>query len=438
MRGRRLLAASLLGLLVLPTACRRKLQVEALHPRRGPIQESFTEPARTRLAKTYLVTMPVEGRVGRIDLEPGDKVTRGQTLADFDLVPLEAAVEEARAAVQELQAEIAVKEDNRLEETAAIEAKAMVTAADEAIRAADEEVAAEKARADHAARSLERKRLLAQRNVIAEEELDAAELLAATSLTELRKQQFYRAALKAFRVAVNLGPKAIEQYVARKALERQVLVHRLAQAHARLAAAEHRLKLARVVSPIGGVVLERHEQGDRPLPAGQALLLLGNLDQLEAVADVLTGDALRLHPGTLVEFKPALGRAPFPGKVKRIEPQGFTKLSSLGVEQQRVRVVVALERRPENLGVGYRLQARFLTAARDAALLVPRFSVLQAPDRTYYVLKIVEGRLARQKVELGLRTDLTLEVGSGLTERDTIVAKPDTTMEPGAPVELGP
>ncbi len=425
-----------LALVAAVSACRRRLQVEAVHPRRGPIQESFTEPARTRLAKTYLVAMPVEGRIGRIDLEPGDKVPKGQVLAEFDLVPLKAAVEEARAAVAELEAEIAVKEDNRLEETASVEARAMVKATDEAIKAADEEVAAEKARADHAARSLERKKLLAQRNVIAEEELDQAQLMAATALTELRKQEFYRAALKAFRVAVNLGPKAIEQYVGRKKLEREVLVHRLAQARARLAAAEHRLGLAKVVSPIDGVVLERYEQGDRPLPAGQRLLLLGNLRELEVVAEVLTEDALRLRPGTAVELTPAFGRESLAGRVERIEPAGFTKLSSLGVEQQRVRVIVGFERRPENLGVGYRLRARFLTASKDDALVVPRFSVLQAPDRSHCVLKIVGGRLVRQKVELGLRTDLSLEVAAGLTEGDLIVAKPDTTMEPGTAVEV--
>ena len=408
------------GVLAVLSGCTGGNEVETVRPRRGEIRESFVEPARTRLATTYRITMPVEGRIGRIDLEPGDVVKAGQKLATIDHVPLEAAVAEARAAVEELNAEITVKDDNRLEETGGIEAKAMVDATDEAIKAADEEVLAEKARADHAKKSLERKKLLAKRNVIAEEELDEAELLTATSLTELKKQQFYRAAMKAFRIAVNLGPRAIDQYLGKKSLERKMLVHRLEQAKARLARAEHELGLARVTSPIDGVVLERHEQGACPLPAGRLLLLLGNLDQLEVVADVLTQDALRLRKDSRVDLHPATGLDAIPGAVTRIEPAGFTKLSSLGVEQQRVRVHVALRGGHDALGVGYRLEAR---------------SVLQAPDQSVYVLKIVDGRLARQAVTLGLRSDLELEITDGLAEDDAIVARPDTAMKEGTRVK---
>ena len=268
--------------------CRDGVEVELAQPRKGKIRESFREPARTRLAKTYPVTMPVDGRVARVDLEPGDPVTKGQRLVTIDLMPFEQAVAEAEAAVNELEAEIVVKEDNRLEKIAAEDADAAVKAAQEALKAADEEVAAEKARADRAARELKRKTPLAAQKVIAEDEFDDAKLRAETSLIELRRQQFNRAALKAIVVAVNLYPRGVKQWISKKGLEKGVLVHKLAQAKARLALARHRLRLAHVPSPIDGVVLERHEQGDRPLTAGTDLLLLGNLDQLEVVADVLT------------------------------------------------------------------------------------------------------------------------------------------------------
>ena len=410
--------------------------VEAVRPRRGEIRESFAEPARTRLATTYPVTLPVAGRIARIALEPGDAVKAGQALAAFDLVPFQTAVAEAQAAVDELNAEMAVKDDNRLEETALVETEALVKATDEALKASDEEVAAEKARADNAARTLARKKVLATKSVIAQEELDNAELLAVTSVTDLRKEEFYRAALKAFSIAVNLGPRAIREYLGRKTLERKVLVERLAQAKARLAAAQHELALAQVKSPIDGVVLERYEQGDSALPAGQRLLLLGNLGELEVVADVLTQDALRLAPGSQVSLRPAAGRQELPGKVTRIDPAGFTKLSSLGVEQQRVNVIVGFAEKPKGLGVGYRVQATFLTGSKADALIVPRFAVLQAPDGAYYVFKIADGRLVRQSVKLGLRSDLELEVTEGLSESDLVVARPDATMKAGERVEI--
>lgn len=429
-----------MGILVLLAlaglGCDRGAEVEVVEPRRGTIRESFKEPARTRLATTYPITMPVDARIGRVSLEPGDPVEKGRRLVEIDLVPFRQAVAEAEAAVGELRAEITVKEDNRLEKIAAEDARQAVKAAEEALKAADEEVAAEKARADRAAKELARKQKLFDQGVTPEDQLDDVRLLAETALIELRRQQFYRAALKAMVVAVDLYPRAVDQWIAKKDLEKSVVVHKLEQAKARLALAQHRLRLAEVLSPIDGVVLERHELGDRPLTAGAPLLLLGNLDDLEVVADVLTQDALRLQPGSEVTLEPASSVEPIAGTVKRIEPAGFTKLSSLGVEQQRVNVIVAFAGQHDDLGVGYRVQARFFTGSKDDALIVPRFSVLQDPDRNFYVFKFADGRLVRQGVTIGLRSDLELEITDGLAPSDRIVARPEATMEDGMAVQV--
>jgi HlyD family secretion protein len=426
-RSRRLRAAVALGALAL-CGCGAPKEVEVAAPRIGAIRESFSEPARTRLARTHRIAMPVAGRIGRIDLEPGDAVQAGQTLAEFDLTPFEQAVAEARAAVGQFEAQVAVKDDNRLENTALIEANAVIEAGADSLRAADQQVDAETARSDRASKELTRNEKLADEKTIAQTELDDARLLAETSLIELRKQQFYRSALNAMYVAMNLGPRYIEEWLGRKKLERVGLVEQLAQARARLALAEHNSSLAHLQSPIDGVVLERYEQGDSPLPAGQSLLLLGNLDELEVIVDVLTQDALRLSPGSEVQLQPATRFQAFPGQVKRIEPAGFTKLSSLGVEQQRVNVIVSLDERPEGLGVGYRLQAQFFTGSNAEALIVPRFSVLQAPDQSFYVFTVRDGKLKRRPVRLGLRSDLELEIVEGLKAEETIVASPEATM----------
>jgi len=405
-RGRTARGLGLAALLLWAAGCGGSPEVEAIRPHVGEIVESFTEPARTRLAKTYRVAMPVAGRLERVDLEPGDKVTAGQELVVFDRLPLEKAVEEAKASVAELGARITVKDDNRLEKTALVETNATVRAADEALKAADAQIEAEKIHADHAAKEFRRMETLAREQAISESTLDQARVDADTALIELRRQEFYRAALNALVVAVKLGPRYVEQYLERKKLERIITVSQLAQARARLARAEHELALARVRSPIDGVVLERFEQGDRTVPAGQPLLLVGNLDALEVIADVMTQSALRLRPAGRVVLESAVGRRPIDGTVARIEPAGFTKLSSLGVEQQRVNVIVSLAAKPEGLGVGYRLQARFLTGSKSDALVVPRFSVLQSADQSFYVMKIEAERLKKRTVRIGLRSDL--------------------------------
>lgn len=409
-------------------------EVSVITPERGLIEESFTEPAQTRLANVYPITMPVDGRVARIDFEPGDIVTKGQPLAVFDLTPFEQAVAEAQASVAELKARIAVKTDNSLEDIALEQAVKSVEAMGDTLKAAAAQIEAEQARVDRAAKELARKEKLVSDGGVTQSQLDDAQLEADTSLIELRKQQLRHAAYTTLHVITNLGPRAVRQYMSREKLELKTLSYQLAQAEARLALAEHRLSLASIVSPIDGVILERDEQGDDTLTAGMRLLLLGDLGEMEVVADVLTQDALRLRPGSEVILDPGVVE-PVAGKVKRIEPLAFTKLSSLGVEQQRVNVIVSLEGSRDGLEVGYRVQARFLTGRREDALVVPRFSVLQDVDQTYYVFKVVSGVLSKAPVELGLRGDMTLEVTSGLSDKDTIIATPDATMKDGEKVK---
>lgn len=411
-------------------------EVKVISPVKGAIDESFTEPARTRLEKTYPITMPVSGRIFRIELEPGDPVEKGGILVEYDGAPLEKAVEEAEAVVCSLEAEIGVKDDNSIENTARIEALAAIQAAEEALKAADEQVAAEKARANRAEKEFHRMTALKKQQAIPQSQMDDTILQAETSNIEWKRQKFYRAALKAIMVAIRLGPRYIDTYLGRKTLERKVLVHKLEEAKAVLARAEHDLRLASVVSPIDGVVLKRMQQGDSTLPAGQELLLLGDLRDMEVVADVMTQDALKLRDGGKVSLHPAMGRKDIPGRVKRIEPAGFTKLSSLGVEQQRVNVIVSFTGDHSGLGVGYRLQARFFTGSKSNALKVPRYSVMQAPDRSFYVLKVLDGKLKKQPVQIGLRSDLELEIIQGLTEKDVIVARPDADLKEGAKVEI--
>ncbi|MFH0965558.1 MAG: HlyD family efflux transporter periplasmic adaptor subunit [Planctomycetota bacterium] len=411
--------------------CGRGAEVRTVTARRGEIRETFTELARTRLARTFVVRMPIDGRIARFKLSPGDRVQAGDELVAFDREPLERALEEAQRAAQELEAQITLKEDNRLESIAMEEANAAVAAAEEALKASDAQVEAEAARHEHAHKEQERSTVLYQAGKVSQSEQEEKALTAETALIELRQQEFVRAALRALIVAVKLYPKAVAEYVKRKTLERQVIVEQLFQARARLAGAEYQLRLAEVRAPISGVVLEKLEQGDGPVAAGTPLVVLGDLSELEAESEVLTQDAMLLAPGSKVELRAGRGDGRIGGTVKRIEPAGFTKLSSLGVEQQRVRVIIAPADGQGGLGVGYHLEATFITRSKQDALIVPRYSVLQSEDGTYYVLRVVDGRLARQPVELGLKGDLELEVAEGLAERDVIVANPDTTMGEG-------
>jgi len=136
--------------------CKGAKELELTNPRKADIQESFSEPAKTRLVKTWRITMPIGGRIRRIELEPGDKISKGQKIVDFDLVPFEQSLTEASAAVKELESQVTINEYNKLEKTALKETHAAIDATKEALKAADAQIDAEKARSDRATKELDR------------------------------------------------------------------------------------------------------------------------------------------------------------------------------------------------------------------------------------------------------------------------------------------
>lgn len=428
--------ALVLLLLVAGVAGCSSKEVDTAVPSKGSIEESFSEPGRTRLESTYLITMPVGGLIERIELEPGDAVTKGETLVRYDEVPFVETVAEAAEAVAQIEAAIAVKADNSIEETLLLEATEWIKATAELLKAADEEVAAEKARNERASKELARMENLAAENAISESALDDVRLEADTALISLKKEMFNRAAVNIMATIVGLGPRVINEYMDLERLQANELGHQLAQARSRLALARRELELTRVESPIDGVVLQRFEQGAQALAVGAQLLLIGSLDELEVEVDILTVDAMKLATGQDVRLQAALDSGVMGGKVRKVEPAGFTKLSSLGVEQQRVKAIISIDEKPQNLGVGYRVMATFVTGAKDDALKLPRASVLQAVDRSHYVFKVENGRLAKTPVTVGMKSDLELEITGGLAEGDTVVSRPDTTLEDGMKVKV--
>ena len=410
-------------------------EIEVISPTRGEIRESFREPSKTRLENTWKIAMQVAGRIGRIDSEPGDRVTKGQVLAEFDLVDFNNAIRDAEANIERLRAALRVLDDNTLELTSLSEAEAVAQSAEESVRGAGARVKAAQARVDYTQKEFVRLTNPAAAGTVSEAALNAARYEADTAVEDLSRAssdlESQRATLKANRLA----PRRIRETIERKKLKREENLAQLAGAQALLERVRHELELARVISPIDGIVLERYERGERPLPLGQELLLLGNPGEIELEAEVMTEDALKLAPGGKVLLESLIGSLKLKGHVKRIEPQGFPKLSSLGVEQQRVLVIVEIEDPPENLRVGFRLHARFFTGYKTDAIILPRFAVLQAPDQTYYVYAVEDGRLTRREVKLGLRSDLEIEIAEGLDVDSLVVTNPDSTMSEGTAVK---
>lgn len=409
----------------------------------GCVREFIDEEARTRLPRTYLITMPLTGRIEAIDLEEGSVVKEGQVVARLVPRDLQLAVDQARAAVERLEASIRETADVSVEETAYQQALQFIKSTAASVQAALERTVAGKAKLEYALRDLDRVRRLAAGGARTQDDLERAELAAVQSDVDYKQDRLIHAAMLAVAAATDLTPQMVRQYIDRKKLTLAVLEKQKAEAEARLQQVLLEQQRGTMVSPVDGVVLQRMISDERYLAAGTPLLEIGRLEDLEVEADVLSLDVVAAKVGDRAEiYGSAVGRTAATGFVARIYPAGFTKISSLGVEQQRVKVIIRFAQddlkrllTEQRLGVGYRVRVRIFTAEKEKALLVPRSALFRAADNTWQLFVVRRGRAKLLDVKVGLLNDEAAEITEGLEPGEIVILAPDTSLEDGTLVE---
>lgn len=407
-----------------------------------PISETVDEQGVTRLPLTYLVTMPQTGRIEAITLREDMPVRAGEVVARIVPKDLQLDIDLARASVERLDASIRENNDTTVEETALKQAEQFANSMQSSVLAAEARVDAGKAKLDYAQKNLARVESLRETMAQTQAELDSAILLNAESDVEYRQDKLVHSAMEAIRLATDLMPTMVRQYIERKQLTEDVLLKQKAEAAVQLQRVELDQQRGTMVSPIDGVVLKRYVENERYLTAGTSLLELGRLEELEVEADLLSLDVVDVKEGDRVEiYGPAVGETPARGQVERIYPAGFTKISSLGVEQQRVKIIIRIDdedrRRlieERHVGVGYRVRARIFTQSKDAATTIPRAALFRGDDGQWQVFA-VEGRQAIiRDVEVGLMNDQRAEIVSGLDASARVIVAPENTLTDGARV----
>ena len=390
LRNRKVLAVlAFVALLLVMALWPATVPVDLAPVERGPLLVTVEEEGETRVRDRFLVSAPVAGQVLRIALEPGDPVREDHTvLATF--LPAAPVLLDARTRA---------------------EAEAAVAAA----RATLGGTSAEQKRAEAAlvlARSeLERHRELFEEKIVSQQTLDAAETEA-------------RAAEEAFRAA-EFSMASAE--------------HQLEMAQARLLQAAGGAGAGQPIeiqSPIDGVVFKRYRWSEAVVPAGEPLLELGDPQQLEIVSDLLSTDAVRVDPGDPVLIEQWGGDVTLQGTVRLVEPSGFMKISALGVEEQRVNVIVDFEdpvQAWEKLGDGYRVEVRVVIWQGEDVVKVPTSSLFRKGE-DWAVFALDSGRARLVRVELGRRNGLEAQVVSGLEAGQEVVVHPSDTLEDGARV----
>ena len=383
----------------------RPVEVELVPVTQGHFETTIDEDGKTRLAERYVVSAPLAGRLTRITLKEGDAVEADMALAL--LTSVLPAMRDERT-LRELQARVESAQDNVLR--------------------AETRIARSQVSLDQAKSEFRRSEQLAQQGFIAPARLDTDRLS-------------------------SLG---VQREVEAAAAERRIAVHDLEQSRAALgttretaASASQRGFIVR--APSAGRVLRVLQTSEGAVALGAPLFEIGDTHRLEIVAELLTTDALSARPGSRVMIDRWGGPAMLEGHVRSVEPAAFTKVSALGVEEQRVRVVIDItspQQEWQALGDGYRVSVRIVTLAEAKAVQVPVSAVFPLPAEAagntgsglataprYAVFLADDGRARQVPVVLGARNGSAAWIRSGLATGQQVIVYPPAAVQSGVRVK---
>ena len=358
---------------------------------RASMQVAVEEEGKTRVIDRYVVSAPVAGTTCRVDLNVGDYVAKEQPLLTIE--PLISPALDPRSLA---------------------EAKSKVAAYQSALGAAEQSAKSARAEAQLASKELSRLRPLTEKGHIAQDKLDQAATLARSLAAAKRSADF----------AVAVARHELE--AARTALQ-----------YTGVKGEDNPAANVQVRSPVKGRILKIHQQCEGVVSTGQPLLEVGDTQSLEIETDVLSADAIKIKPGMIVEFHRWGGQAPLQGQVRTVEPVGFTKVSALGVEEQRVLVIsdiISEIEQWELLGDGYRVEARFILWENNKILQVPASALFRLNDK-WAVCVMQNEKAKRRIVKVGQRNGLSAQILEGLTEGEKVITHPDDTIEDGVAVK---
>jgi HlyD family secretion protein len=364
------------------------LPVSVVAVAKGPLEIAIEEDGKTRIKDRYIVSSPLQGTLLRINLDPGDPVYANKTeLASLQPItpPLLDAREIAQTQARKNAAEAVVQQT-----------KSNIIRVRESLTLAD--------------KNLNRILELRKKNSVSQQEVDVAE-------TEYRVSN---AAVTVAKLAEHIANFELEQANA-------------ALMHIESDMPEKQPSAFVIRSPIDGSVLRVFQESKAVVQPGLPLLEVGDPQALEIETDVLSTDAVKISEGNQVLIERWGGEKPLHGIVRRVEPSAFTKISSLGVEEQRVNVIIDISEPPAErptLGDAFQVDTKIIYWKTDECLLVPA-SALFRTGTTWSVFKYERGRAVRTEVQIGQRNRDQAEVLEGLKEGDVVVNYPEDKIQDG-------
>lgn len=371
----------------------RPVVVDLAEVTRGPLRVAVADEGRARIREIFTVSAPVAGRLLRVERHAGDAVTGGSTVV-AQLEPTDPSFLDIRTRAQ---------------------AEAAVKAAEAALALAKAERDRARAELDFATAELSRVTVLVEKGTASKAALDRARLAFRTSQAQLATAE----------------------------AAHHVKEFELESAKALLVDPAERRETGSTIpllAPVSGRILRVLQESEAALPAGTPIMEIGDPADLEIAVELLTTDAVAVAEGAPALITNWGGPQALNGKVRRIEPYGFTKVSALGIEEQRVRVLIDLTDPPEafaTLGHGYRVDVAIVVQEIKSAVRVPLGALFRA-DASWAVFRVEGGRARETRIEIGPNDGMQAVVRAGLEPGARVILYPSDRIEEGMRVAARP
>jgi HlyD family secretion protein len=414
--------------------------VDAKPVEQGTLLVTVNAEGKTRIKEDFVISATVNGRLERIKLDEGDFVKQGNVVASIDPLPLNTAVKEALGKLAEAKAQRQGVATLRPKSEKLAQSRSRISAAIANQLQAEARVAQAQAALAQAQRDTQRSQELAAKGAIPRQDKERAELNQTTRAKELESAV----------LAVSAAAKEVEAAQAElKLLQKEqrdpdyllkVYDAQIASIEAQLSKLQDDASRTNIYSPIDGRVLRILQKSSNFVSEGTPLIKVGNPKDLELVIDVLSQDALKIKPGDSILIEQGNNiqnstQNSLKAEVRLIEPSAFTKVSALGVEEQRVNVIGDFIDSASFFGDAYRVDVQIVVWEGKNVLKVPLSSIFRCDDNNWCVFIVKDRKAHRKTVEIGNRSNYEVEIRQGLNQNDIVILYPSEQIEPGVAVK---
>ncbi len=407
---------------------------------RGMLQVTVNAEGKTRIKEDFVISATVNGRLNRINLDEGDSLKKGNVVATIDPLPLNTAVKEALGKLAEAKAQRQGVVTLRPKSEKLAQTRSRISAAIAYQLQAEARVAQAQAALAQARRDTQRTQDLAAKGAIPRQDKERAELNQITKQKELESAVLAASAATKEVAAIRAELKVQQKEQSDPDYLLKVYDAQISSIEAQLSKLQDDASRTNIYSPIDGRVLRILQKSSNFVSEGTPLIKVGNPKDLELVIDVLSQDALNIKPGDTILIEQGNNRINNSAKnslkaeVRLIEPSAFTKVSALGVEEQRVNVIGNFIDSASYFGDAYRVDVQIVVWEGKNAVKIPLSSIFRCDDN-WCVFMVKDGKAHRKTVKLGNRSNYEVEVKEGLKMNEIVILYPNEQIEAGTAVK---